>query len=227
MLKKKNVIVVYSCSKRCSIKKESVMPITFSPMNRRKFLASSFAVGVLTACSSLRSNAAKLGALNADVPNSTSEHWVLLSDVHLGANPDTLVKRTDAKGNKYSPYNHFVAAREEILALTNKPKGVIVTGDFALDKGKIEDYELLATLIAPIIAAEIPVHVAMGNHDRFDKSLVMISFTKVHQTRICFIGNQQISVIMTGINHDKTISSIIPLREFLDHRKNPPVRDYS
>ncbi|MDR0832588.1 MAG: hypothetical protein LBN93_00120, partial [Candidatus Symbiothrix sp.] len=79
------------------------MPVTFSSMNRREFLASSFALGVLTACSSSRSSAIQSG-----VPDSAPEHWVFLSDIHLTGNPDTFVERFDAKGNKYNMYNNFV-----------------------------------------------------------------------------------------------------------------------
>jgi 3',5'-cyclic AMP phosphodiesterase CpdA len=154
-------------------KNKQIMPITFSSMNRRQFLASSIAMGAmgaLAACSCSKSSATDPIIPGTDNhPDSEAEHWVFLSDTHLDANPATLIDgREDAHGNRYSPYNQFVTAREEILSLPNKPKGVIITGDIALQDGKINDYQRFAALIAPLVTAGIPVHVTMGNHDRFN-----------------------------------------------------------
>ena len=47
-----------------------------------------------------------------------------------------------------------------------RPAGILHVGDAACDEGHAADYALLRELIAPICAAGIPMHIAMGNHDQ-------------------------------------------------------------
>jgi 3',5'-cyclic AMP phosphodiesterase CpdA len=143
--------------------KEKIMPLTFLPINRRKFLTGSLAAGLFASLPT-KGVFAEMSKTEAK-----SDHWVFLSDTHVPGNPDTSASREkDSKGILYNPNEHFAAARTEVLALADKPRGVIVTGDFAYLQGKPEDYQQLASQVVPYNEAGIPVHVAFGNHDNLD-----------------------------------------------------------
>ena len=49
----------------------------------------------------------------------------------------------------------------KILALPRLPDAVVATGDLT-DHGSVEEYELLAELLAPL---RMPVYLVVGNHD--------------------------------------------------------------
>ncbi|MDR1958234.1 MAG: metallophosphoesterase [Planctomycetaceae bacterium] len=127
------------------------MPATLMPIRRRQFLAGTFAAGLLTAFS----------RRNAFAEGSKSDHWVFLSDTHVPGDPKKVL-------NGKNPNDHFRRVREEVLQLTDKPQGIIVTGDFAFLQGQPEDYKNLKTQVTPYLDAEIPVHVSLGNHDHLD-----------------------------------------------------------
>ncbi|GHT21341.1 hypothetical protein FACS189419_02090 [Planctomycetales bacterium] len=139
------------------------MPLTFPPVSRRKFLAGTFAAGLFTAVSSKNIFA------EDSKTESQTDRWVFLSDTHIPGNLETTAPHEkDSKGILYNPNEHFAAVRAEVLALADKPKGVIVTGDFAYLQGELEDYQRLALQVVPYTEAGIPVYVALGNHDRLD-----------------------------------------------------------
>jgi 3',5'-cyclic AMP phosphodiesterase CpdA len=139
------------------------MPITYPSINRREFLSKTLAAGAFMAL------APKNVFATAYKTQPKSDHWVFLSDTHVPGNPETSAPREkDAKGNPYNPNEHFAAVRKEVLQLKDKPQGVIVTGDFAYLQGKPEDYQQLASQVAPYSKAGIPVHVAFGNHDNLN-----------------------------------------------------------
>ncbi|MDR1271036.1 MAG: metallophosphoesterase [Planctomycetaceae bacterium] len=134
------------------------MPITFPPIKRREFLTGTFTAGLLAVLSPKN-----IFANEPDVKRTNVDHWVFLSDTHVPGDPN----KTHASGQ--NPNENFIAVREEILKLTDKPKGIIVTGDFAHLEGKPEDYARLVTLTAPYTEKDIPVHVALGNHDHLNR----------------------------------------------------------
>lgn len=57
------------------------------------------------------------------------------------------------------------ASVAEVLSRTERPAGVIVSGDCAYTKGLKEDYQTLKPLLQPLVEAQLPVHLLMGNHD--------------------------------------------------------------
>jgi 3',5'-cyclic AMP phosphodiesterase CpdA len=130
------------------------MPLTLQPLNRRDFCRNMLG-GTLTA------------ALFAALPKtswaneSKSDHWVFLSDTHIPGNPDE-------ERHTSNPNKNFAEVRDAVLKLTDKPKGVIITGDFAFLQGKPEDYRQTVKQVAPYLAAGVPVHIAFGNHDNID-----------------------------------------------------------
>jgi predicted MPP superfamily phosphohydrolase len=127
------------------------VPTTFVPIKRRQFLTGTLAAGLLTVFS----------ARNIFAETAKNDHWVFLADTHVSSDPKKIL-------HKYNPHNHFCQVREEILQLADKPQGIIVTGDFAFLQGQPEDYKKLKMLVTPYLDAEIPVHVALGNHDNLN-----------------------------------------------------------
>ena len=61
-----------------------------------------------------------------------------------------------------SPWENTRVAAAQVAAA--RPDGVLVCGDVARLEGRVEDYQELTTLLAPV-AAVAPVYVALGNHD--------------------------------------------------------------
>ena len=133
------------------------MPLTLSPLNRRDFCR--HVVGGALA-------AAFWGTTqNSWAAETNRDHWIFLSDTHLPG--DASEGRHD-----YNPVKNFVAAREAVLKLEHKPKGVIITGDVAFLDGTPEDYRQIVTQVAPYTENGIPVHIAFGNHDHYDNFCV-------------------------------------------------------
>lgn len=133
--------------------KETTMPVYLRPISRRRFLARS-----LTAGAGLVLNP----ELFAGDRGIDHDSWALLSDTHLAADR-TLVSRG------INMTEHFKAVSGELLALPGRPSGVFITGDCAYNNGESADYGVLANLLEPIRAAQMPVHLTLGNHDNRDR----------------------------------------------------------
>jgi len=119
------------------------MPVSLIPKSRRHFLQT----GAL----------ASLGALT--VSAESNDNWyALLADTHIDANPEK-----DARGTNMAANLKQVVA--EILAEKTAPDFVVVNGDCAFNTGLEEDYTTFRALIQPLLDAEIPIHLTMGNHD--------------------------------------------------------------
>jgi 3',5'-cyclic AMP phosphodiesterase CpdA len=99
-----------------------------------------------------------LAARRPAAPNS----WALLADTHLAADKSRVehgVNMTD----------HFIAVSRELLSLQERPAGVVVLGDCALDNGENGDYAALTTLLKALRADGFPIHLALGNHDNRER----------------------------------------------------------
>ena len=129
------------------------MPIHLPAISRRQFLIRSLAGGAALALSPRLFAAAK----RTD-PNS----WALLSDIHLAADRSLV-----ARGINMT--DHFTSVARELLALSKCPAGVFITGDCAYNSGQVGDYALVASLLEPIRSAQMPVHLALGNHDNRER----------------------------------------------------------
>lgn len=136
------------------------MPIVFHhPQRRRDFLKVTLLGGascVLAACRSTRS-------LSATVPDF---HLALLSDTHIPANREDRYRG-------FSPVENLRQVVPQVL--TAQPQGVILCGDAARLEGKVEDYQELQALLAPV-AAMAPVYIGLGNHD--DRANFLQTFPK-------------------------------------------------
>jgi len=129
------------------------MPIHVPAISRREFLLRSLAGGAALALGSELFAAAK----RTD-PNS----WALLADTHLAADPGLV-----ARGINMT--DHFTRVARELLALPRRPVGVFIAGDCAYDSGQTADYAQVADLLTSIRQAQMPLHLALGNHDNRER----------------------------------------------------------
>jgi Icc protein len=127
------------------------MPIELPPISRRQFLRRSLVAG--------------LGlAVSRDIfaaRRTDSNFWALLSDTHLAADRAQL-------GSGINMVDHFEQVSRELLSLPKRPAGLFITGDCAFNKGEKGDYAMLTRMLDPLRAGNIPVHLALGNHDNRD-----------------------------------------------------------
>lgn len=122
------------------------MPVHLPSPNRRQFL---FTVGATFA-------AAAGGSPPCVTGREIEDDWVfLLNDTHIGEKhpPDSPVP------------SHLRQVVEELVGLKRKPACVLVNGDLALKDGQPGDYRHLASLIQPLLEANIDLHLTLGNHD--------------------------------------------------------------
>lgn len=125
------------------------MPIHLAPISRRRFLARSLAAGA--------GFALRPSLLAADKPVDPN-FWALLSDIHLAANRATVSRNVNMT-------QHFTSVSDELLSLPARPAGVFINGDCAFNRGEMGDYALLAELLRPLRAGQMPIHLSLGNHD--------------------------------------------------------------
>jgi Icc protein len=129
------------------------MPIHLAPISRRRFLARS-----LSAAAAVSLNPRLLASAKRTDENS----WALLSDIHLAADREKL-------GRGINMADHFTNVSRELLALPKRPAGVFINGDCAFNSGEAGDYALVAELLRPIREDQMPVHLALGNHDNRER----------------------------------------------------------
>jgi 3',5'-cyclic AMP phosphodiesterase CpdA len=101
-----------------------------------------------------------LAAPKADDPNS----WALLADTHIAAKP------SEARRGIVMA-RHFEQVSAELLGLRPRPAGVLIAGDLALNSGETGDYAAFRDLVRPLRAGQLPLHLALGNHDHRDNFL--------------------------------------------------------
>ena len=129
------------------------MPIQLQPISRRRFLARSV----------LGAAGLALGPrLLAGEKPVNANSWILLSDIHLSADPTKVARTVNMTDN-------FKSVSREVLALPERPVGAFITGDCAFNSGEKADYAQLATLLEPIHKGGVPVCLALGNHDNRER----------------------------------------------------------
>ncbi len=126
------------------------MPIHLPPLSRRAFLRRALIAG---------STVALAPELLAAMRRTNANSWALLADTHIAADP-AKVERT------VNMTEHLTAVSKEVLALPERPAGVLVVGDCAFSKGESGDYRQFASLIEPMRAGGLPAHLTLGNHDQ-------------------------------------------------------------
>jgi Icc protein len=131
------------------------MPISLPPLSRRRFLGQSLFAGAGLMLYS------RLGA--ADVTRPVDPHtWALLSDPHIAAD-----RAKVARGITMAAQLSTVV--QDVLAQPRRPFAALVNGDLAFNTGETADYATLVEVIAPLRAAQIPLHLALGNHDHRER----------------------------------------------------------
>jgi 3',5'-cyclic AMP phosphodiesterase CpdA len=132
---------------------EVTMPISLSPISRRRFVAGSLAAagaGLLAGSRCLRA---------ADAAGGAADHVALLSDSHIAADKALVFNKVHLSEN----LSRCVA---EVAALKDKPSFALLNGDCALKIGEQGDYATFLELMKPLRdAAGMPVHLTLGNHD--------------------------------------------------------------
>ena len=144
------------------------MPISINPISRRRFLAGSVAGAAAIALG----DSCSFGALGEQ---RDSDRIVLLSDIHIAMDP--------AKAERgVNMTQHLKQAVAEVLELEKserRPAAAIVNGDCAYHTGETGDYEAMLGLLAPLSAAGLPMHLAMGNHDQRERFWAAVPYEKL------------------------------------------------
>ena len=129
------------------------MPIHLAPITRRQFLGRSLAAGAALALEP---------TLLATAKPTDANSWALLSDVHLASDRGRMERGINMVDN-------FKTVARELLALPSNPTGVFIAGDCAFNSGQAGDYAVLADLLKPIREGQMPLHLALGNHDNRER----------------------------------------------------------
>ena len=132
------------------------------PISRRQFLARSLAAGAVLGLDP---------GLLAATKRTDDNAWALLSDIHLAANRALI-----ARGINMT--DHFTTISRELLSLPKRPAGVIIAGDCAYNSGESADYGVMVDLLQPIRADQMPIHLALGNHDHRERFWEALNWEK-------------------------------------------------
>jgi 3',5'-cyclic AMP phosphodiesterase CpdA len=141
------------------------MPIHLQPISRRQFLVRSLAGSAALALSP---------SLLADAKRSDPNSWALLADTHIAADRGLV-----ARGINMT--DHFVSVSRELVGLPKRPAGVFITGDCAYNSGETGDYRQMVDLLRPIREGQMPVHLALGNHDNRERFWEVLPAEKAAQ----------------------------------------------
>jgi Icc protein len=129
------------------------MPIYLPPLSRRRFLRETLLAGAALGLAPRGWTAA-----TAADPDS----WALLADVHIHGDRATISRGVNMAGN-------LSAVARELAGLPRRCAGVLIVGDCAQESGQSPDYATLRDLVRPIREAQMPVHLALGNHDNRER----------------------------------------------------------
>ncbi len=89
---------------------------------------------------------------------------------------------------------HFTTASRELLGLNELPAALFITGDCALNSGEKEDYGTVTKLLEPIRAAQLPIHLALGNHDNRERFWDVLQDEKAAKRPL---ADRQVALIRT------------------------------
>jgi len=91
--------------------------------------------------------------------NTDVSRWAFLADTHIPAQDD---HSTPPNGHfYYDPHGNLRQAVKQIQS--RDADGMVICGDLARLQGRLEDYQSIKPLLAPL--ATLPILPAMGNHD--------------------------------------------------------------
>ena len=154
------------------------MPVYLPPISRRRFLARS-----LAASTGLALGPTLLAADRETDPNS----WALLADTHVAAERARVARGINL-------VDHFTKVTTDLLTLPKRPAGVFITGDCAFDSGQKGDYAVLTELLEPIRKDQMPVHLALGNHDSRERFWEVLPWEKAAKPPL---ADRQLALLRT------------------------------
>jgi len=125
------------------------MPVHLPPLSRREFFKRTLLAGA---------GLAVAPDLFAARWRTDATSWALMADTHIAADVGRI-----ARGINMA--DHFRRVTRQLFALLKRPAGAFILGDCAFNSGEKDDYATLVTLLAPLRAGGLPVHLALGNHD--------------------------------------------------------------
>lgn len=131
------------------------MPITLPPLSRRRFIGQSLFAG---AALLLRPR----GFAATDAAKVDPHTWALLSDPHIAADRAKIARTINMTAQ-------LTTVVQDVLAQSRRPVAALVNGDLAFNTGETADYATFTELIAPLRTAQIPLHLALGNHDHRER----------------------------------------------------------
>jgi Icc protein len=131
----------------------ATMPIYLGPISRREFLRRAVAAGTGVLANS---------NLFAESKPTDQNFWALLSDTHLAEDRSRVERGINMT-------RHFEIVSQELAGLEKRPAGVLLNGDCAFNSGESGDYSHLRELLDPLRAAQMPIHLALGNHDNRER----------------------------------------------------------
>lgn len=154
------------------------MPIHLPPISRRAFLTRTLIAGAgLTLKPSLF----------AETKRFNPDSWALFSDIHLAADQAVIQRGVNMA-------KHFTTVSNELLGLNELPAALFITGDCALNSGEKEDYGTVTKLLEPIRAAQMPIHLALGNHDNRERFWDVLQDEKAAKRPV---ADRQVALIQT------------------------------
>jgi len=155
------------------------MPIHLPPLSRRSFLRGALAAGAgLTFAPEL------LAAARSTDANS----WALLADPHIAAAPASVNRGVNMT-------EHLAAVAKEVTSLKERPAGAFVLGDCAFNKGLPTDYAQFSTLLDPVRASGVPLHLTLGNHDERENFWTALQEQKVKRP----VTDRQAALVSTEL----------------------------
>jgi 3',5'-cyclic AMP phosphodiesterase CpdA len=128
-----------------------LLPTDDDPTSRRAFLTRVVAGGA-----ALSITFAKQG-----LGVGSSPWFAWMADTHIAAD-------ASAKSRGQVMAENLKAAIADVLAQADRPAGVLIDGDLALNDGQVGDYRTLIDLLAPLREAQLPIHLSLGNHEDRD-----------------------------------------------------------
>jgi Icc protein len=129
------------------------MPVHLPPLSRREFVRRTIVAGAGWMIGS---------RLQAAAPAVDEHTWALLSDSHIAADRTKIARGISMAAN-------FEAVVADVWKQPRRPAGALVNGDLAFDTGESGDYGTFVELVRPLRAANIPLHLALGNHDHRER----------------------------------------------------------
>lgn len=154
------------------------MPIHLTNLHRRAFLQATIGTGA-----GLLTFGKALGEETQDAP----EHVALLADTHIDADATRVVRGSVMASN-------LLQVIADVLTQPQQPSMAFIDGDCAFNAGLPADYRTLSSMLAALSAANIPLHMALGNHD--DRTAFLNQFSN-HNKETKAVDGKHVSLIET------------------------------